>query len=84
LKITNTQLSELKSGQRYVTRNHSKKSIIFDRENADIDETPGLNEQLTEYQIENLLEKVNLNNTFLSMATNDQKLITLMKDTIMY
>ena len=39
---------------------------------------------LNDFQIEQLMNKVNLNNTFLTMATNDQNLISMMKETIDY
>ena len=45
-------------------------------------ETPSMNAPLSDTQIEDLLNKVNMNNVFLSMANSDQDLITLMKDTI--
>ena len=46
--------------------------------------TPNLSQPLNDYQIDKLLMKVNFNNTFLGMATGDQQLISLMKDTIEY
>ena len=39
---------------------------------------------LNETQINELLNKVNINNTFLEMGLKDQELITVMKDTILY
>lgn len=45
-------------------------------------ETPSMNNPLSDTQIEDLLNKVNMNNVFLGMANKDQDLIVLMKDTI--
>lgn len=47
-------------------------------------ETPNLFKPIDEDQIDALLSKVNMNNTFLKMNTNDQKLINVMKETILY
>ena len=44
--------------------------------------TPSLLTPLDDVQVEALLQKVDMNHSFLSMATNDQELITLMKETI--
>ncbi len=43
-----------------------------------------MHQPLDDLQVDKLLMKVNLNNTFLAMATGDQQLISLMKDTIEY
>ena len=47
-------------------------------------ETPNLSVPLSDIQINELLDKVNMSNVFLNMANNDQDLIYLMKDTIEY
>ena len=39
---------------------------------------------LDEQQIDELLNRVNMNSTFLSLATNDQSLINMLKETILY
>ena len=46
--------------------------------------TPSLANNLNPQQVDELLAKVNMNRSFLQMGTNDQELIELMKDTIMY
>lgn len=44
--------------------------------------TPNLIAPLDDYQIEQLLNKVNLNNSFLNLATTDLNLINMMKEQI--
>ena len=39
---------------------------------------------MNDFQVDALLKRVDMNHSFLSMATNDQELITLMKETIEY
>jgi hypothetical protein len=44
--------------------------------------TPSLITPLNDLQVDALLQKVDMNHSFLQMATGDQELISLMKETI--
>ena len=62
--------------------NGINKSIFA--ETPPLSDTPNLSMPLSDTQINELLDKVNMSNVFLNMANNDQDLIFLMKDTIEY
>ena len=87
MTATNSEIFKTHGQQIFKTQeapeNNSKPAKRY-KEKKDKLPTPNMESPLDDFQIEQLMNKVNINTTFLNMGTNDQNLIELMKGTIEY